>query len=46
VSIETGSNFRLDVPIPPSTVLWERLWLADGSAVRLVSTIQHEHVRA
>ena len=39
VHVETGPNDSADVPIRPGTVLWERLWLADGSPVRVVTTL-------
>ena len=44
--IETGPNDRADVPIRPGTVLWERLWLADGSPVRVVTTLLQDAVHA
>ncbi|TBR39007.1 MULTISPECIES: helix-turn-helix domain-containing protein [Dyella] len=37
--LETGSNASDDVPIVASRAVWERLWLADGTAVRLVTTL-------
>ncbi|MGO4716349.1 helix-turn-helix transcriptional regulator [Bradyrhizobium sp. 2TAF24] len=37
--VDTGPNSDPVIPIQPSRVLWERLTLADGSAGRLVTTL-------
>ena len=37
--VETGPNGRDDVPIAAGRVLWERIPLADGATVRLVTTL-------
>ncbi len=39
LELRTGGNGRLDVPVPPSRVLWESLLLADGRVGRLTTTI-------
>jgi hypothetical protein len=39
VTFATGPNAAIDVPIVAGLVLWERLRLEDGRAVRLVSTV-------
>jgi transcriptional regulator with XRE-family HTH domain len=47
LTFATGPNAAADVPIAPGLVLWERLHLADGRPVRLVSTLDAapEHAR-
>jgi transcriptional regulator with XRE-family HTH domain len=39
LTIDTGPNFDPHVPIRSGRVLWERLFLTDGTAARLVTTI-------
>jgi len=39
IAFNTGANASAVVPIAPSVVLWERLHLDGGAAVRLVSTL-------
>jgi len=37
--VSTGQNAHVDVPIRPSSALWERLLLSNGTAARLVTTL-------
>jgi len=39
IAFDTGANASAVVPIVPGVVLWERLHLDGGAAVRLVSTL-------
>lgn len=39
LTLETGTNGNPHLPIAAGHVLWERIFLADGSAARLVTTL-------
>jgi len=39
LTLETGANDNPHLPIVAGQVLWERIFLADGSAARLVTTL-------
>jgi transcriptional regulator with XRE-family HTH domain len=39
LTLETGANGNPHLPIAAGRVLWERIFLADGSAARLVTTV-------